>query len=612
VNGVEGFLGTHPPFDHLSPADLADVASSVQVEFFPAGAVILHRLGTPAEFVYVVRTGAVRLVDDGRVVDVLEEGELFGHPSLLTGRSPTMTVQAEEDTLSYLVPRTLAERAFGTPSGLAFLAASLSRRLERARRAREGLGGDPRMVRAGSLVARPPLVCEPTTTIRAAAELMAAERASSILVRTETDFGIVTDRDLRTKVLADGMSPDRPVSEIMSSPVRSVGADRLVHEVLLEMIEGGIHHLPVVEEGGRVVGVITDTDILGLERRRPFTIRAEVERAGSPEEVAAVTRTLPTAVATLARAGLDPVEVGHIVAVTLDAVARRLIHLAMADLGEPPAPWAWIALGSEARREQALGTDQDHALAYEDGAEQHDGYFGAVAERVVSGLVAGGLPRCRAGILASERPWRRTASGWVRVFVDWMTTGSGAPRGFAHIGFDYRVIDGPLDIEPRLDEVIRSGADLPAFVHRLARAALDSTPPIGFRGALVVHRKGERAGTLDVKRGGLTAIVDLARLFSVQARSTAKATLERLAAAEASGVLAAETRRALDEAFRVVLEARLSHQMAQVETGMQPDNALDPSTLGRIDRTRLKDALRVISEVQRDVGRAHPMRRLGP
>jgi CBS domain-containing protein len=128
----------------------------------------------------------------------------------------------------------------------------------------------------------------------------------------------------------------------------------------------------------------------------------------------------------------------------------------------------------------------------------------------------------------------------------------------------------------------------------------------------VVHRKGERAGTLDVKRGGLTAIVDLARLFSVQARSTAKATLDRLAAAEASGVLAAETRRALDEAFRVVLDARLSHQMAQVETGMQPDNALDPSTLGRIDRTRLKDALRVISEVQRDVGRAHPMRRLGP
>jgi CBS domain-containing protein len=597
------------PFDGLPPAELDRVASAVQVEFFPAGKVILHQHGAPAEFMYVVATGLVEFVDRGQVVDVLEEGEVFGHPSLLSGQGPTVSVRAAGDTLCYLIPRPVAQQALGNPSGVAFLASSLRRRLDRARWAREGNSGDVWLARADSLVTRAPVVCEPETTVGDVAEQMARERISSVLVRTDRGYGIVTDRDLRTRVVAERLPYDRPVGEVMSFPVRTVGADRLAHEVLLEMIEGGIHHLPVVD-GGRLVGVLTDTDLLGLERRRPFLIRSAVEQAANVAEVAEVAATLPQSVLTLTKAGLDPVDVGHVVAVTVDAITRRLIQLAVRDLGDPPVPWAWVALGSEARREQALATDQDHALAYADEAERHDHYFARLAARVVTGLEACGIPRCRAGVVASERPWRRTVSGWVGAFEEWMTVRGAEPVALTTIAFDYRVIEGPLEVEQILDTTVRSAKDRPLFLRRLARSALDFKPPTGFRGRVVLLHHGEHVGTFDVKHRGLLPIIDLARLFALEAGSATKGTLERLRAAREAQAVDEDTGEALEEAYRVILDARLAHQGARVERGLEADDYLDPSELGAIGRARLKDAFRVITHVQREVGRRFALTRV--
>jgi CBS domain-containing protein len=603
LNEVERFLASYPPFDGLPPDDLARVAGAVQVEFFPPGAVILHQLGAPSEFLYVVRTGGVEILSDGAVIDRLEEGEVFGFPSLLSGAEPTATVRSSEDTLCYLIPRDSSEEVMGTPSGLAFFAASLRRFLDRATRRREEEAPDPRLVPVSSLIDRPPLTCDPSVTVREAAALMARERASSILVRSRDGYGIVTDRDLRSKVVAEGLSYDRPVEDVMTHPVRSVTGDTLIHEAILEMLDNGIHHLPVLDEKDNAVGMLTDTDVLGLERRRPFLLRTEIERAGTPDEVAALGRTLPRATATLARAGVDAVDVGHIVALIVDSLTRRFLQLAADELGPAPAAWAWLALGSEARREQALATDQDHALAFADGAEEHDGYFRALAERVTEGLEGSGIPRCRAAVLASERAWRRPLSEWEETFDRWMQVRAAEPVALTTIAFDYRAIAGPLEVKPVLDRAVRGARNLPAFLRRLTLTALDFKPPLGFRGEV-------RGGRIDLKRGGLLPVIDLARLLALQAGSAVKPTIDRLRAAGNAGVIEAEEAGVLEEAYRVVLDARLAHQAAQVERDEAPDNLVDPSSMGRIERTRLKDAFRSIAEVQRGLSRRVPPSRI--
>jgi CBS domain-containing protein len=609
MNEVERFLGTHSPFDDLSPEELTTVAASVQVEFFARGATVLSELGTPTEHLYVVRTGSVELVQRGQVVDVLEPGEAFGHPSLVSGAPPFMTVRAAEDTLCYLISREVAEKVLGTPSGLTFLARSLRRRMEKAVQLRVAERADPRLVHAGSLVSRPALVCDPEATVREAAEMMAREGASSVLVRADGDFGIVTDRDLRTKVLAEGLPADRPIRDIMSFPVRSLPSDALADQALLEMLDRGIHHLPIVE-GDRVLGVVTDTDVLGLERRRPFVLRTRIERAESADEVADLGRTLPEAVATLVGAGVDPVDIGHIVALIVDAMTTRLLDLAIDELGEPPVAWAWIALGSEARREQTLRTDQDHALAYEDGGREHDENFRALSERVVVGLEASRIPRCRAGVIASDPAWRRPLSEWTETFRRWMRTRGPEPVALTTIAFDYRTVAGTLEAEPTLDPVVASARDDHLFLRRLARTALDFRPPIGFRGSFVVLKEGEHAGQLDLKQRGLLPVIDLARLFALAGGITARRTLDRLRSSHEEGVIDSETRFGLEEAYRVILHLRVETQARQVEAGRDPDGFVDPGDLGSIERARLKDAFRLISHVQRDVARRYSITRL--
>jgi CBS domain-containing protein len=598
---VEAFLARHPPFDSLETAELERVARSAQIEFFPAGATILQQAGEPAHFFYVVRTGAVDLLDEGRVLDVLGEGEAFGHPSLLSGLGPAFAVRAHEDTLCYLVDRVVAEEVMGTPSGLAFLTASLLRRERRAGLARQGEPEAVGLVRVGALIRRSPVICAPEATVQEAAELMSRERVSAVLVSTDKGLGIMTDRDLRSRVLASGVPGETSVREVMSFPVVTASTDATANDALLLMLEHGFHHVPVTDRGGQVVGVVSDGDLFGLDRIGPFSIHRAIERATTDGQVAEEASRLPQIVAALVEAEADPVEVGHIIAATVDAATRQLIALSLRDLGEPPGSWAWLALGSEARNEQSLRTDQDHALIFEppEGAsDEADRYFAEVATRVTAGLEKAGVPRCRGDVMASNPLWRRSVTAWVAEFRARLADPGLAGKVFTSIALDYRRVAGSLDIEPTLDGLMRRASRDPTFVRRLARTALELRPPTGFVRDFVVEARGAHAGTLDVKHGGITPITNLARAHAVGRGLTGNRTPWRLREASAKGVLDQDVALGLEEAFRLLWRVRLEHQTAQVQAGLPGDDAVNPRSLRPLSRRGLKDAFRLTARAQ--------------
>jgi CBS domain-containing protein len=603
VMQVEAFLAGHPPFDSLETAEFERVARSVQIEFFPAGTTVLHQAGEPARFLYVVRTGAVELLDEGRVIDLLGEGEAFGHPSLLSGLGPAFAVRAHEDTLCYLVDRAVVEEVLGTPSGLAFLTASLLRRERRAGLAREGESAPPvGLVRVGALIRRSPVICAPEATVREAAELMSKERVSAVLMSTEKGLGIMTDRDLRSRVLASGVPGETPVGEVMSFPAVTASVDDTANDVLLLMLGNGFHHVPVTDRGGQVVGVVSDGDLFGLERIAPFSVHRAIERATTEGHVVEEASRLPEIVVALVDAETDPVEVGHIIAATVDSATRQLIALVLRDLGEPPGSWAWLALGSEARNEQSLRTDQDHALIFDptDGtSDEADRYFAELAARVTDGLERAGVPRCRGDVMASNPLWRRPVTAWVAEFRTRLADPGLAGKVFTSIALDYRRVAGSLDIESILDGLIRQASRDPRFARRLARTALELRPPTGFVRDFVVEARGSHAGTLDVKHGGITPITNLARAYAVGRGLTGNRTLWRLREMSAMGVVDADVSFGLEEAFRLLWRVRLEHQAAQVRAGLPGDDAVNPRSLGLLTRRGLKDAFRLTARAQR-------------
>ncbi len=598
---VQAFLARFPPFDALDPARLAEVARSVLIEHVAPGTTILIQGGPPAEHLYVVRRGAVEVLDGGRLLDLLSEGESFGAPSLVAHMSPTATVRAHEDALCYLIPREVATPLLQTTEGIAYVVRALSRRMARIDESWESERGDDRYRTVGSLIRRPPVTCDPGTSVAEAAAIMARERVSSLLIPTTEGHGILTDRDLRTRVVAERRDPSTPVSEVMTQRAETVGPDTLAGDVLLRMLEGGFHHFPVEGPDG-LAGVVTDTDLMGVGKHTPFALKAAIERADGRDAVTAAGRGIPDVVGSLMDASADPVDVGRVVALLIDAMTRRLLELGVDRLGDPPAAWAWLALGSAARHEQALRTDQDHALAYEPGDAalgEVDPYFADLAASVVDGLEAAGIPRCEADAMASNAALRHPIAGWTSRFEAWMRDLGPVGSEQLSIVFDYRQVAGPLDAEGPLNAEIRTAPSHATFARHLARRALDLGPPTGFFKDLVVEDRGEHAGTLDVKHGGITIVSNLARAYAVGSGITEKRTIGRLLAAESAGVIDRETCVGLAESFRFLWHVRLQHHVVLHRAGREPSDHLDPAVLGPLARQGLKEAFRTIRRAQR-------------
>ena len=596
---IAAFLARHPPFDALGPDRLDELAARMKTEQYPAGTTVLHQSGEPSRFLYVVREGSVEILDDGELVDLMGQGEVFGAWSLLGGFSPTATVRAHEDATCYLLGPEDAQQVLGTASGMRFAMSSLRRRLTGGGGAAAG-SDDYRPV--GSLIRRPAITCPPGTTVADAAELMTSEHVSALLVPGDEGLGILTDRDLRTKVLAEHRSLETPIGEVMTVPATVIGEEAMAGEALLLMLDGGFHHAPVLDADGAPIGVVTDGDLLGLGKHAPFALKSSIERAADRDAAVAAARGLPDAVCSLVDAKMDPVEVGHIIGFTIDALTRRLIGLGIERFGTPPVPWAWLALGSAARQEQALHTDQDHALAYDlqgRTREDVDPYFADLATFVTAGLEDAGIPRCDGDAMAANSALRKSIEGWTDAYKGWMTDPGAEGSVLLSIIFDYRRVMGPLDAEGPLDVLLRSCRLFPNFLHHLSRRALDQKPPTGFLKDLVVESKGQHAGRLDVKHKGVAIVGNLARAASIGAGLTEKRTIGRLRAAADAGALDTETRDELEEAFRFLWGIRLQHQVDRFRAGEPPDDFVDPAELGPVTRLTLKEAFKVIARAQK-------------
>jgi len=594
AQGVAEFLGSRPPFDAVGPEELARIAAVTTVEATPSGTTIFSQGAGPVQDLRMVRAGSVEVIHDGRVLDRLGPGELFGQASMISGLPTGFEARAGEDTVCYRIPADVVRPLLARPDVLRFVAQSIV-----SVDGRPSLGMNARSSveqAAGKLIRGPALVCRGDETIRDAARRMTAARTSAILVRHEDAFGIVTDSDLRTRVIAAGLSPDEPVSAIMTEPAHTVGAERLGSDALLDMLERNIHHLPVLSPAGEVLGVVDDGDLVAAEGRMPLLLRRAIGLAQTQAELAAATAGLNPALIALRDARVPAEQVAAVRSVVMDALTRRLTELALRDAGPAPAPFTWFALGSLARREAVPSSDVDSALAWQDDAGPA-GYFGRLADAVNDGLRACGLAPDAHGASAASPLFARPLSSW-RALTSQL---SEHPDNEEALLLASLVADGRQVFSTGSwtgGGLWPSGPAPDGLRRLLARFALSFRPPTGFWREFVVEHSGERRGQLDLKHGGLIPIVDLARWAGMGAGVTTGSTLERLRAAGAAGTLADAEAQTLTEAFEFIFALRLDHQVEQLRRGEKPDDFIDPKALNPLARSYLREAFRAVASVQ--------------
>jgi len=597
VEDIAGFLGSYPPFDAVDGDELARIAAVTETEVSPRGKAIFPQGAGPVEHVWVVRSGSVEVLLDGRVLDLLGPGELFGHASMISGLPTGFEARAAEDTVCYRIPADVIRPLLVHPDVLRFVARSI------VARAVPAAPADQVQVRVATLIRTPPLLCRRDEPIREAARRMTDQGASAVLVLLADSFGIVTDRDLRRRVIAAGLSPDEPVSAIMTEPAYTVTADRLVGDVLLDMLERNVHHIPVLSPAGQVLGVVDDGDLVAADGRKPLLLRRAIALADSPAELAAAAAGLDPAIIALHDARATAEQLTAVRSVVLDALTRRLVELAVRDAGPPPVPFTWFALGSLARREAVPSSDVDSALAW-GAADEGDGslvagYVTRVTQAVDEGLRACGIAPDAHGASAANPIFARSLASWHRAarslaedptqdkaLILVSVLADSRPvwcSGGAHVG-------GLWEGRPYPDQA--------GLLRMLARFALSFRPPTGFLRDFVVEHSGERRGQLDLKHGGLIPIVDLARWAGMAAGLASASTLERLRTAETAGTMESAEAQTLAEAFGFISSLRLDHQVEQLRSGEPPDDFIAPSTLNPLARSYLREAFRAVASVQ--------------
>jgi CBS domain-containing protein len=617
MHDIAEFLAGRDPFSGLDEAELERLASRTEVEFFPARATIFPQGERSQGRIRVVRRGAVELIDHGRAVDLLGEGEMFGHPSVLSRQPTRFEARAKEDSLVYSLPAEDVIPLLGRPSSLRFLVSSMLARTGPAPGGVEEPPG-PEVARryASDLVRRRPVICNTETTLRDAARLMGAEQVSSVLVELDGgEYGIVTDSDLRSKVVAGRLSPDDRVSAAMNAPVVGVGADQTGADVMLTMLDHDIRHVPVFWGRGNVLGVIVAVDLVAAETRSPFVLRRAIAKAKNKDELREAAGRLRSTVVTLHRAELAPFHVSDVVSAVSDALIRRMIELATESSGPPPAEFAWMSLGSHGRREPMPSSDVDSGMAWRDRpdpdplsteprrrlASTHTAAYMQELAASVSGCIRvigwrldpHGVTASSAFSASSIEDWRRSIESWLRNPSD--------NRVLIAISIllDGRVVYGPnrLDVKPLMFE----SGDRRTVERWMLRLALAAKPARGFLRNITVEGSGEHTGTFDIKQGALLPIIDLARYYALAGEIPANHTLDRLRAATELGTVERTTARVLEEAFELFTAVRLEHQVSQLEEGQEPDDHIDPNDLDPLTRRYLRDAFREVSAVQKSL-----------
>jgi CBS domain-containing protein len=582
------YLRTVHPFDRLSAEAFAKAARNLEIAYHPRGARLIVAGGEPSNALWIIRKGIVRLERQGQTAATLEPGDLFGYPSMLAGKA-SFDVYAEEDLLAYLLPETVFRELLSEPAFTGFFTLALASRLRHSlpRPSEARLAVDfHRPIE--HLLHRGAVTIAGSATVAEAARRMRDEGVSSILVEGD-QWGIVTDRDLRSRVLAAGRSVEIPIAEVATFPLRTVPAETPVYSAWLTMLEDRVKHLPVTREG-RIVGVLTDADLLRNQTHGPLFAFKRVERLPDRSSLKGYSEDLHRMADVLLASGLDAVPIARLVSRVNDALLSRILAWARADLGEAPQRFAWVCFGSEGRYEQTLLTDQDNALIWEADSPEAAAYFGRLAERIIEDLKAAGFPECAGGYMATK--WRGPLPEWEERFRGWIEEPDAQALLRSSIFFDLRRVAGDLPLDT-ITAILQTASAHAPFLARLAATALEFRPPL-----TLFRTVREEEGRVDVKKGGLMPISGLARAYGLEAGSTATSTLDRLSAAAGAGLLPEADAENLREAYGFLLQLRLRHQLRNLDAGYAPDNRVELESLSAMERSQLKDVFQATHEAQ--------------
>lgn len=633
---IAGFLKQFPPFKGLPEDTVNQIATQIEIAYYRSGTDIF-RFGDEIHDLGMIRSGSVEIYRrNGELYNRLSEGDLFGQMGLLMNNTIRLPSKALEDSLIYFIPESVfAELCDQFEEFAFFVELDDHNRLKEAVSNRND-ANELMISKVTSLISRQPVIINEQATIHEAALKMTEESVSSLLVMRDSDSspsdsedledntelldneksremvaGILTDRDLRTRVIATARPLETPVTEVMTANPITLDDDAYAFEAMLTMLRYNLHHLPILDNN-LPVGIISISDIVRYESRSSLYMVSTILRQNSVEELQKIASEVKSCFVRMVNDDANSHMIGSAMSVIGRSFKQRLMELAEERLGKPPVPYCLLALGSMARDEQLIVSDQDNALILDNryNHQLHAEYFESLSKFLSDGLAACGYSYCTGNIMATNPNWRKTRKQWEETFADWIENPDPEALLNCSIFFDLDGVWGKTDWASQLNTfIVRKARRSPKFLASMARNALNRTPPLGFFKGFVMEQDGQHKNSINLKRRGTAPLSDLLRVHALAVGSKAQNSFERLDDIIKAGILPKGRDSDLRDAMEFISMVRIRHQALDIETGQDPDNNIEPDSLTDFERRNLKEAFQVISNSQRFLRFRYPANR---
>lgn len=608
------FLQNIEPFQSLDVAVLEGAAAAMTWLELPARTRIISQ-GAPGTDFYVIRSGLAKVfLEEGcknTILAFLGEGDCFGEMSLLSGEPTNASVETVEPTVCLVQGASdFTHMAHSDPAFQQFFSQLFGRRMKTVYREllteKPGVSQvEPFLFRktVGDMLSPGQQFCLPWETVRASAQKMVEKGIRTVIVVDDSSnpVGLFSLDSIVRAVLVEGRDPATRIEEVMEREFRHLDVNEYFFNALYEMIVSGTDTLMVMEKG-KALGLLTGYDLLRFRGREVLFLARNIDSASDFDQLHTATVEVAGVLRTLMADGALASQACHVVSELNDRIVRQIIRLVEEACGDPPCPYAWLALGSEGRREQALLTDQDNAIVFVDGSPKSVRYFTEFSQAVVEALSSCGFPACRGDVMATSPQYFGSLTQWMVRIENWIRDAASSDRHALNIFvfLDFRLSAGDPWLERELrSHTIEAVKRNPLFLQALGRFVVDAPVPLGFFKDFVVEETGTYRDRVDLKADGLVPLLTCVKLLAWQKGVYETNTLRRIKALEALGSLSDELGDFLEQAFETLLTLKLRANLNDLEQGRLPGNDIDPASLSVREKQLLREAFLAVWHLEK-------------
>ncbi|TXE06552.1 CBS domain-containing protein [Gelidibacter salicanalis] len=621
---IADFLKNFPPFDQLSKEDLYAIAQVVTITYLERDNLVYAVGETLHDKFYIIHKGAIALTKDinakVETIDRFDEGDVFGLRPLFAKENYATNAVTEEESILYGIPLvTFKPLITRNKAVVDFLIESFASNTENPfskeihgslyEHRLEVLANDKELFELQPVrYIKKVITAKANTKIKDIALLMQKHHIGSILIEADMiPVGIVTDVDLRNKVITGAYPIDTEVQHIMSAPVLCYPKGVSISQAQLTMMKHNISHLCITADGtpnSKIIGVISQNDINVMRGSNPTVLMKAIKRSQSTKQLKHIRKKIMVLLKGFVQQNIPLTQTSKIIFELNDATIKRIIERCIVKMGQqPPVKFAWMSMGSQGRKEQLLQTDQDNAIVFEnvDAEELEDvrAYFLLLSKKVNKRLNEVGFDFCPADIMAKNPKWCLSLDEWKLQFNHWTSNTGDDEILLSSIFFDFDITYGDANLTSQLsDHIFDITKNNHMFLSKLAASALRSASPLGFFRRFLVEKDGEYKDFFDIKKRAITPIVDAGRLFALSNQiKNINNTAERFEKMAEIFPANEELYLSCSYASKALLKFRTKHGLLHNDNG----RFIEIAALSKEEKMKLKRCFNTIAQIQESI-----------